>query len=203
MTKTRRKKATKRTAIARSASAKKGDNVAGISDAAVKEKTGKTWGQWCKLLDKDGAKKMSHKDIALLVSDKHGVGPWWSQMVTVGYEQARGLRKKHETSRGWQASASKTVNAPLAVLYDAWEDAKLRARWLGRPAFTMRKKTANKSMRIAWADETSVEVNFYAKGEGKSHVAVQHSKLKGEPEVLKAKKFWAGALDTLKERLEE
>ena len=45
-----------------------------------------------KLLDKDGCKKMPHKQIAEIVHEKYGVGPWWCQMVTVGYEQSRGLR---------------------------------------------------------------------------------------------------------------
>lgn len=47
------------------------------------------------LLDKAGAKKMSHQEIANHLHTKHDVAPWWTQMVTVTYEQARGLRQKH------------------------------------------------------------------------------------------------------------
>ena len=31
-------------------------------------------------------------DIAALVKTKYKVGPWWGQMVTVGYERIKGLR---------------------------------------------------------------------------------------------------------------
>ena len=34
---------------------------------------------------------MNHKQIVALLYAKHNVGPWWQQMVTVTYEQARGL----------------------------------------------------------------------------------------------------------------
>jgi hypothetical protein len=72
------------------------NKTAGISSAAVKKATGKDWKQWFTLLDKAGARKMPHKDIACLVYEKHQVSGWWAQMVTVGYEQARGLRQKHQ-----------------------------------------------------------------------------------------------------------
>jgi hypothetical protein len=35
-----------------------------IGDEAVRAKTGKTWSQWFDILDKAGAKRISHKEIA-------------------------------------------------------------------------------------------------------------------------------------------
>lgn len=174
---------------------------AGISDAAVLKATGKSCDEWGRLLDRDGCKKMPHKEIAELVHEKHGVGPWWGQMVTVGYEQSRGLRKVHETSDGWKSSVSRTVAVPIAKLFDAWADEAARTAWMGKKKMTIRKSTKNKSMRIAWAGETSLEVNFYPKGAAKSQVTVQHNKLKSEAEVAKSKKFWSGAMEKLKEVL--
>ena len=40
-----------------------------MSDAAVKERTGKTWPEWFKILDKAGAKKMRHQDISAYLND--------------------------------------------------------------------------------------------------------------------------------------
>src|SRR5262249_726901 len=102
---------------------------AGIRSEAVRAKTGKGWAGWFAILDKAGAAKWSHKEIAKHV-DELGCGDWWSQMVTVGYEQARGLRVKHQTAEGFSASGSKTVGVPIAKLYAAWEDPKMRAKWL-------------------------------------------------------------------------
>lgn len=175
-----------------------GGKSAGISSEAVYKATGRTWDEWGKLLDKDGCKKRPHKEIAQIVHEKHGVGPWWSQMVTVGYEHLRGLRRAHETCDGWKSSVSRTLNVPLAKMFDAWTDEEVRVAWMGKKKITIRKATKNKSMRITLHDDTSVEVNFYSKGPGKSQVAVQHSKLQGEADVVKSKKYWSGAMDKLK-----
>ena len=66
--------------------------IPGMSDAAVKAKTGKDWAGWFGALDKAGAANLNHPQIARLLHEKHGVAGWWSQMVTVEYELARGLR---------------------------------------------------------------------------------------------------------------
>lgn len=186
--------------MARSIGAK-ATRTAGIGDDAVLKATGHTWAQWGKMLDADGCKKMPHKQIAEIVHEKHGVGPWWSQMVTVGYEQMRGLRKPHETSRGWQAGVSRTMSVPLARLYGAWADAAERRKWMGSRKITVRKATRNKSLRIACNDDTSLEVNFYSKGMGKAQVALQHNKLKSQEDVAQSKAYWSAAMEKLKRQL--
>lgn len=164
---------------------------AGIGDAAVQKKTGKTWAEWFAVLDKAGARKMNHTDIAALLHGKHGCGAWWSQMVAVGYEQDRGLREKHERPNGFEIGRSRTIAASLSKVYAAWKDKKARSRWLMDFDFVVRKAIANKSMRITWVDKkTSVEVLFYAKGLGKTQVAVQHSKLADTNEAERKKVYW-------------
>lgn len=182
------------------AAGKKG---AGISDEAVQARTGKTWQQWFKILDAGGAKKMSHSEIATYLYEKHEVPGWWAQMVTVGYEQARGMREKHQKPSGYEISTSKTVVVPLSELFRAWEDKQALGRWLKDSGFTVRKATANKSMRITWVDgKTSLDVNFYPKGNGKSLVAVQHGKLADARAAERMKAYWGEQLDRLKAALE-
>ena len=173
-----------------------------MSDEAVEAKTGKTWARWFKHLDAAGAKKMSHQVIVAHLSEKHGVGPWWQQMVAVTYEQARGLRDKHEKPQGYEISVSRTVEAPAGKAFNAWTDEKIRKMWL--PAnFKIRKATTDKSLRISWEDgKTSLSVAFYPKGRDKSQVVAQHSKLPDAKSATKMKKFWADALDRLKIVLE-
>jgi len=157
--------------------------------------TGHDWAAWLKILDKAGAKKMSHQEITEVAS-RNGAGMWWSQMVTVTYEQKRGLREVHQQSDGFTSNVSRTVAAPLDALYSAF------AKWLKKQKATVRKANANKSMRITWPDDTSVEANFYAKGDEKSSVAVQHSKLASAAAVKEKKTYWAGVLDGLKKDVE-
>ena len=47
--------------------------ITGMSDDAVKSKTGKDWAGWFAVLDKAGAKKMAHRDIAELLSDEKAI----------------------------------------------------------------------------------------------------------------------------------
>ena len=47
-----------------------------MSDDAVKERTGKTWVEWFKILDKAGAKKWQHKEISAYLGEKQKVGTW-------------------------------------------------------------------------------------------------------------------------------
>ncbi|MFN0008130.1 MAG: hypothetical protein ACKVXR_09505 [Planctomycetota bacterium] len=190
----------------KSAKAKKGSggNWGGISGEAVRKATGCDWETWLYVLDKSGCAEMAHKEIAELIAKRWPkIGGWWSQMVTVGYEQARGLRVMNQTTAGWQVSSSKTVSVPVKTLFAAWKDPKKRAAWLKDNDFTVRKATEPKSMRISWVDgKTTVEANFYAKGKGKSYVALQHNKLSGRKEVEKLRAYWTKALGAMKARLE-
>jgi uncharacterized protein YndB with AHSA1/START domain len=175
-----------------------------LSDASVKAKTGKTWNEWFAILDRAGAEKMGHSEIAGYLSTKQGVGPWWQQMVAVTYEQARGLRKLHQRPDGYQISVSRTIAAPLEKLYKSVTNKKTRDAWLAEDGLEVRKATANKSMRSTWNEgKTNVEFNFYGKGDQKSQVVVQHSKLPNEKASAKMKAYWRAALDRLSALVEK
>jgi uncharacterized protein YndB with AHSA1/START domain len=175
-----------------------------MSDAAVNAKTGKTWKQWFAILDKAGAKKMSHQEIVKYLSAEQGVGPWWQQMVTVTYERARGMRDVNQKPEGYQISVSRTIKVPVGMLYNAFANDKARNAWLAEDGLAVRKATANKSMRVTWNDvKTSLEINFYPKGEDKSQVVVQHSKLPNAKASSTMKAYWGKALDRLRASLEK
>src|SRR4029078_3552631 len=93
--------------------------IPGMTDAAVRAKTGKDWAGWFGALDTAGAATLRHQQIARLLQEKHGVPGWWSQMVTVEYELARGLRVRHQTATGFSVSASNTIRTQLSTLYRA------------------------------------------------------------------------------------
>lgn len=174
-----------------------------VGDEAVKAKTGKNWSEWFTLLDKAGAKKMSHQEIVKLLSSKHDVGPWWQQMVTVAYEQASGLRRENQRPDGYQISVSRTLNASLAAAYKAFADAKLRDSWLQEKGLVVRKTTPNKTMRVTWKDKaTSLEVYFTKKAADKTQVVVQHTKLPDAKAAAKMKTYWAKKLDRLRNTVE-
>ena len=174
-----------------------------MSDDAVKAKTGKNWKQWFAVLDKAGAQKMTHQEIARYLSEKQSVPPWWCQMVTVTYEQQTGRRQNNERPDGFQISVSRTLNVALSKLYKSFANEKARSLWLGENGIHIRKATSNKSMRVTWSDQkTSLEINFYSKAADKSQVVVQHSKLATASAASKMKTYWTKSLDRLRATLE-
>ena len=175
-----------------------------LSDEAVKAKTGKTWKEWFTILDKAGAKKLSHPEIVKILSEQHGVSSWWRQMVTVTYEQARGMRELHQKPGGFEISVSRTINVPLAKLYKAFETAKARSVWLAEDSLAVGKTKANKTIRGAWNEvATSLEISFIPKSEIKSQVVVTHRKLPNAKASVTMKAFWGKALDRLRALLEK
>lgn len=178
--------------------------LAGVGTDAVAKATGKAWDQWLAILDGAGAAALPHKAIAALLAGRHRVPPWWSQMVAVGYEQARGLRKPHQKADGFSASASRTVAAGLDRLYGAWADPKLRTLWLRDAPIQVRRATDGKSLRITWtAGGSSVAVNFFPVAGGRSRVQVEHGRLADAAARSEQKAFWSAALDRLKAMLEK
>jgi len=140
---------------------------------------------------------------AAYLEQEYALGGWWDQMVTVTYEQDRGLRAKHQKSAGYEIGRSKTLAVPLGTPYEAWHDPKKRGRWLKGAVFAIRKATANKSLRVTWVDGSpSVEVLFYSKGDRKSQVTVTHSKLADAAQAGHMKTYWGAALERLQEELE-
>jgi hypothetical protein len=182
------------------ATARRGDHaaLAGMSDDTIRARTGRTWQEWERVLDAEGAASLAHRDIALLVHERHGVGDWWTQTVTVGYERIKGLRERGQRRGGaYEASKSKTFSVPVKKLFEAWANDATRRRWLEEAGAKVRSATAPKSMRLQWPDGTVVTVWFTAKTEGKSAVAVAHTKLRDQPATVKAKTYWAERLDAL------
>jgi hypothetical protein len=175
-----------------------------MSDEAVKERTGKTWPEWFKILDKAGAEKWRHQDISAYLAKTNKVGPWWAQMIAVPYEHARGIREKFQKCDGeFAASGSRTLNVPMTKLYESWTGEKLRQRWLPDVQIEITTATPNKSLRAKWDGGVSrLSVNFYAKGAGKSQAAVDHMKLSSSKECAKMKAYWFDALNRLQEELE-
>lgn len=172
--------------------------LAGFADTAVKAKTGCTWDRWVAALDYHGAARMSHGEIAALVSTKYKIDGWWAQAVTVGYERIKGLRARGQRRDGtYEVNRSRTYPVPVQVLFDAWADRRLRRRWLDAAVGEVRTATPHKALRLDGPDRTIVVVWFEAKGPSKSIAGVQHTKLRDAVTADRLKQYWAEQLDAL------
>jgi uncharacterized protein YndB with AHSA1/START domain len=170
--------------------------VAGMSDASVSKRTGRTWAEWVRTLDAADAAKKSHREIAAYVSSL-GTPSWWTQMVTVGYERIRGLRDRGQLrGGGYQITKSRTFPVPIARLFSAFTSIRLCGRWLPK-GVKLQSMTANKRVRLGWIDGTQAVVGLTAKGPAKSIAAVQHEKLPDRASADAMKKAWGEYFDTL------
>lgn len=168
-----------------------------IREEAVRSATGRGWSEWFAVLDQAKARTWNHAATARWLATEQGVSAWWSQTVTVEYERARGLRQVHQKADGFAASASKTLAISVEELHRWWAEAPLRRKWLGTDSVTIRKSAPPKSVRLTWSDGSSVNAAFFAKGERKSQVTIDHERLPDAAAVAKAKAAWKAALTRL------
>ena len=173
---------------------------AGIKDKTILEKSGRSWAEWVRVLDADGAMKLSHTKIAIIVHEKHGVGEWWSQSVTVGYERIRGLREIGQRRSGsYSMSKSKTLPVSASVAFDAFVDARMRKKWLEGDV-TVRTATKPKSIRLGLPGGEIVAVWITAKGD-KCSVGVQQDNVPTREASKARKAYWTEKLAALEELL--
>ena len=126
-----------------------------------------------------------------------------AQAVVSSYERARGLRAVGEHPEGFAVTVSRTIAVPAGRLYEAFVEESVRERWL--PGARMRERTATKpkSARFDWDDGSSrVNVTFLEKGETKSTVALEHSRLADSEDRERMKAGWRERLAALSSGLE-
>jgi hypothetical protein len=170
----------------------------------VHESTGRTFDQWFKVLDKWGAKDRKHGEIARWLREEHEVAGWWAQSITGAYEQERGIRAPGQSlDDTYTANASKTVDVPVAMLFEAFRNETVRQRWLGDVELTIRTVRPGKSLTAVWEDSTRITVAFIPKGEQKSQVALAHERIPDAGQTDELKAFWRERLAWLKKLLEE
>lgn len=174
--------------------------LAGMRDEVVAQKTGRTWLQWCELLDAEGAADKMHRDIARALRERHGVSAWWAQTVTGGYERIKGRRAKNERPGGFGVGKSRTFAVPIARLLRAFAP-KARTGWLGDEAVTARRSKHREVVRWRSSDGAFVDVYLVAKGPAKTTVNVQLSRLPAAAEVARQRTLWTRRLQALGEWL--
>ena len=179
--------------------------VLATSDQTIRRRTGRGWEEWFDLLDEWGAPDRTHRETARWVAELQEIEPlaWNAQAVVGSYERARGLRAVGEHPEGFAVTVSRTIAVPASRLYEAFVEASVRERWL--PGTRMRERTATKpkSARFDWGDASSrVNVTFLEKGEAKSTIALEHSRLADSEDRERTQAWWRERLTALRTGLE-
>lgn len=169
-----------------------------ISEEKVKAATGRGWMGWFVILNNMKATELPHKEVAQRFKEKHGAPAWWAQMIAVEYERARGGRKKNERAGGaFAVNVTKVMPMSLPKLFAAATNEKTRKDWFPPGAFEETSKTRDKYWRGKWKKDRKLEFGFYAKGDGKTQIALEINKLPAEADVEKERAAWKKAMEKL------
>lgn len=156
-----------------------------ISDDKLIGATGKPREEWNALLDTENATNWTHTQIATWLVSEHAVDGWWAQGITVGYEQARGMRLPGQLADGtFTASTSKTVDTELLQVLDLAIEGYSAASGL-QPA-SVRREAKHPTARWKLADGSSVLATVSPTA-GKSRLTLTHLKLTS-PDLLEPAK---------------
>lgn len=170
----------------------------------VQRSTGRTRQEWFRILDSWGASGRPYREIAAWLTGEHGLSKWWAQKLIVEYEQERGTRAPGVRRDGtFEVGASKTVDAPVGVVYQAFVDGRKRRGWLRDGKMSLRASQEDRSARFDWDDgSTRVNATFAGKGPSKATVAVAHARLPDLAAAAQAKAMWKERLAALASFLE-
>lgn len=98
-------------------------------------------------------------------------------------------------------SASRTIGAPVELVYGAWTDGRVRARWLCNDELVVTDETPAISLRGDWGT-TRVSVFIMPRGLGRASVTVDQEQLPTAKKAAQMKKFWQARLGRLAAALE-
>lgn len=187
----------------------------GVSSAAVEKATGKGWDEWLRLIDAGGGKEMDHKGIVAWLHDHHAVSTtgWWRQMITVGYEHARGRRAAGETAAaGFEVGVHRTVDIPKDAAWKALTSTRWMARWLYAAPKLIEKRPFNnekvtgevrvvkpgEKLRLVWKPagwerSSTVQIGVQIAPSGKTRLSFHHEKLADEKMRERMREHWKAA----------
>ncbi len=198
-----------------------------LTDAACKEATGRTLKQWFDWLDGVDALKIGRRESCTKIYEDTGISrgsDWWVVSIAVEYELARAPKKKDGLAEGYGICVTKSINAPLDALWSAWTAPAQLSKWFG-PGFKLELKDGGawsnkdgdqgsflrvregKDLRFSFenpalSSASTVDVVPTAKGEGKSHVMLNHTRIQTRAEADGLRRGWGSAFDALKKLLE-
>jgi hypothetical protein len=173
-----------------------------ISDEALKRATGKDRKAWFSILDKAGGKAMGHTKLARFVFDKYlgkkgantnvaTSGGWWSQMVTVEYERARGLRAVNQNADGFLVAMHKTF---------PFTREEFLKKWTKLPSVKKLTPTPTRSKRPMLrykAKDGIVVVTMDDRPGRRVRVMVEAARMKSKASVERERAFWRKQLEAM------
>jgi hypothetical protein len=164
----------------------------------LEKATGKNWDEWLNYLESINASELSHAEIAQKVYE-HGSPGWWSQTITVAYEQYIGRREPGQTSNGkFQVGASKTVNGSMDEALEKWVAVVDGQKEFDGVAIAREPATSKSDKFRYWhcnlTDGSRISLSIYEKEPGKAMIGLGHENLSTKEDIERWREFWKSLL---------
>ncbi len=167
------------------------------SEDAVQAATGRSWDDWCDLIDEWPGSSNGHTGIASYLQAEHGVDAWWAQGVTVGYERITGLRLPYQRADGtFSAGKSRTVQVDASLLRAMLLDDEDRKNLFPGQATERRSKPTSKVIRIAIGPGVA-QIRIETSPDDRAKVSIIHEKLPEFDDVAEWKFYWSDWLQAI------
>lgn len=167
-----------------------------MSDNAVSAATGRSWNEWCELIERWPGHSEGHQAIATYLEAEQDLDGWWSQAVTIGFERITGLRLPHQMADGtFTANKSRTITVDGQQLRTMLLDENARTDLFPGESTNLTSKPSAKNIRIAIGGG-SAQIAIAAAG-NRTKITIQHSRLATFDDVERWKFYWSDWLDTL------
>ncbi len=176
----------------------------------VERATNRSWEEWLEFMDAIDAHNLDHKQIALKVYEEldgtiEQLG-WWTQAVTVAYEQYIGRRIPGQRPDGtFQTSVSRSTSLGMEELMKSWtdfaaEDEVVQSLVAGTP------KVGGTDRRITWrtkaGDGSSVIVTSEPKKDGTASLVATQIGVPTLDANDEARQRWGAVVERFLERVE-
>lgn len=157
--------------------------------------TGRSWEDWLKFLDGIKASELNHTEIAKRIMATGLTNGWWSQGITVAYEQHIGRRAPGQRADGtFEISVTRTFDGAMDEVLSRWAKMMEGRTKIGGVAGAKAPETSGTAKRCYWRwslqDGTRVVVTAEPKGEDKVLLAVVHQKLASADEAERWRAVW-------------
>lgn len=196
-----------------------------LTDVQCKNATGKTLKQWFAFLDEREALQAGRREATKMLQAEGLKDDWWLITIAAEYEIAKGIVEKDGKPKGYAICATKTINAPIDTVYEAWTTAQQLSQWLGAKCTIdlkvdgqfkcadgqggeFKRIRENKDLRFTWLHDSMspgslVDVAFAAKGDTKTGITLNHARIQSRADADALRASWGSSLDALKAHLEE
>lgn len=181
-----------------------------ISDESCRAATGKTFAEWFAWIEEHHPKSGRRDVIKAIWETRDRPGDmWWETTIWVEYEASKGIVKKDGLAEGYNICVTKSIAAPVAVIYALMAGAAAEGDIYSDPdghSGVWLRLRPGKDIRLSWQtagiDSPSlVDCAFVEKG-GKTGITLNHQRIQSRAEADGLRKAWGELFASMKGQLE-